>query len=569
MFCDGSIIKSSESCCRIGNWQSLVSSSSSNACARQENVVDDAASETSELVLDDEDGSHNLFALCPLGGCEAELNDIEKMSFRQLHTDLLCVVCKYDPPTRNLATEPLVLQMSSGSLNVAEHWVLGFRTRKSPIDMIFFKLENISGSKEASPCPPFDLRIVRERSLGHVQGSRDHVKHKYVWLNESALCVQLVRQASDWELAALSVGPVHQLDIFSISGQTVFSREHLQEFADQERERRRALHMARMALRSQDNGRGRGRARGRGRGRGRPRGRGRGHEWGQGSRLGRGRGKGRGRQGRQQGQPGSRLPEADDESEGSAAKLEDSFLHERDEEDASDITETAETEAAPASGAAANVEAKPRDPLDDPDWADYSPSLSSVLGDLDDDEERETARGSSDHVTHVPTADADSGLGPRHPHVPTEADLGSQPRARRVGADSRAHVSRAIPWGVFQLAPIVPKTGVTRGWEVICGRHRNKGEGNTSVCKKNINLNADEGIDDAEAVLRLKRWLVAGLQGEDRLSVNLQRSDHVKLGGRRLQDFAEGLSEQQCDDVVSRYSQLGLNYESTTSDDFG
>lgn len=50
-------------------------------------------------------------------------------------------------------------------------------------------------------------------------------------------------------------------------------------------------------------------------------------------------------------------------------------------------------------------------------------------------------------------------------------------------------------------------------------------------------------------MLRLKRWLVAGLA--DQAWGPEQRTQHVKLGGLQLRHFADGLSEQDLDAAVS------------------
>jgi hypothetical protein len=58
-------------------------------------------------------------------------------------------------------------------------------------------------------------------------------------------------------------------------------------------------------------------------------------------------------------------------------------------------------------------------------------------------------------------------------------------------------------------------------------------------------------LTEAEAVLRLKRWLLAGLSDDDWPAHRL-RSHHVSMGGKHLEDFSEGPSEEEMDLVVSR-----------------
>lgn len=112
--------------------------------------------------------------------------------------------------------------------------------------------------------------------------------------------------------------------------------------------------------------------------------------------------------------------------------------------------------------------------------------------------------------------------------------------------EAKPHQRRAIAWGPFQLAPIVPQTGLT-GWGAICGCHADR-QGSKTSCKKAVSVHV---LTEAEAVLRLKRWLLAGLSDDDWPAHRL-RSHHVSMGGKHLEDFSEGLSEEEMDLVVSR-----------------
>ena len=114
-------------------------------------------------------------------------------------------------------------------------------------------------------------------------------------------------------------------------------------------------------------------------------------------------------------------------------------------------------------------------------------------------------------------------------------------------AARRTRQSRAIPWGPFQLAPIVRAAGQT-GWGAICGQHCDRG--NALSCKKEVSRGST--LADAECILRLKRWLIAGCFDTD-WPIHRQRSHHVELGGRGLQDFAEGMSEAEMDAMVESW----------------
>ena len=51
-------------------------------------------------------------------------------------------------------------------------------------------------------------------------------------------------------------------------------------------------------------------------------------------------------------------------------------------------------------------------------------------------------------------------------------------------------------------------------------------------------------------MLRLKRWLIAGLDDEDWETDDL-RAEHIAMDGRHTQDFADGLSEAECDRIAN------------------
>ena len=50
-------------------------------------------------------------------------------------------------------------------------------------------------------------------------------------------------------------------------------------------------------------------------------------------------------------------------------------------------------------------------------------------------------------------------------------------------------------------------------------------------------------------MLRLKRWLVAGLDDAD-WETDDPRAEHIGMGGTYMKDFADGLSEAECDRIA-------------------
>ena len=56
-----------------------------------------------------------------------------------------------------------------------------------------------------------------------------------------------------------------------------------------------------------------------------------------------------------------------------------------------------------------------------------------------------------------------------------------------------------------------------------------------------------------ELVVRLKRWLLAGVELEADWPADEQRKRHVALGGAGLRDFSEGRDEASMDAIVAAF----------------
>ena len=68
-------------------------------------------------------------------------------------------------------------------------------------------------------------------------------------------------------------------------------------------------------------------------------------------------------------------------------------------------------------------------------------------------------------------------------------------------------------------------------------------------CKKAI---TQGDLTEEECLLRLRRWLVAGLQDED--WPQNKRDYHIAMGGMQLAQFAEGMSLEDLNDTVGHRS---------------
>lgn len=130
-----------------------------------------------------------------------------------------------------------------------------------------------------------------------------------------------------------------------------------------------------------------------------------------------------------------------------------------------------------------------------------------------------------------------------------EAEPLERPLARVDSVNRRRNVRRGQVWGSqpsFQIAPIHAAGSLTpTGWGAICGIHRDPSNP-TLQCKKAMSC---QHLSEDECKLRLKRWLVAGLNtagwGDN------QRECHVSLGGVQLSQFSVGLSHAELDERVS------------------
>ena len=143
----------------------------------------------------------------------------------------------------------------------------------------------------------------------------------------------------------------------------------------------------------------------------------------------------------------------------------------------------------------------------------------------------------SDDAEAFPAPQASSSSSGVPPGVPASSSA-----AASASRPKRTLQKRAVAWGVFQLAPIYNR-GQHTGWGAMCNLHSDAADRANVACKKAMTKGA---LSDNECQLRLKRWLVAGLD-DSSWPKHGARSAHVSLGGVQLAHFAHGLSAQQLD----------------------
>ena len=137
----------------------------------------------------------------------------------------------------------------------------------------------------------------------------------------------------------------------------------------------------------------------------------------------------------------------------------------------------------------------------------------------------------------------------------SSSQAGPAKTAPAAGPDKkRGNQSRGYPWGPFIISPIVPAGGQT-GWGAICNMHLDKADSGHTGCKKSVSLSLC-GNSHEECILRLKRWLLAGLEDHTWPKQRL-RSHHVQMGGKGMVDFAHGLTESELDTQLEAWLAKG------------
>ncbi|CAE7228131.1 SSRP1 [Symbiodinium natans] len=307
--------------------------------------------------------------------------------------------------------------------------------------------------------------------------------------NDMSLCVEMASVAQDWVISRLALGDLQGgLLSFRVEGKFPHDLEELWTAAQQLKEQERALRALRLLQRAEHQRARRGGGRGRGRG----------------ARAGRARGRGRARQ--------RAVPDDDSNAASGSGWDGDSEGDNPDDDDDGDDAWM----------------------LNPPGCAEAAPS--TVQADASEEPDQEAAASGLAEEVPPPAP-------PPPPPPPPPAQRGQQRRPRH-------NQRRGVPWGPFELAPIVPHHGRTTGWGAICGLHRDRGEGaSTTQCKKAVSCGA---MDQATCLLRLKRWLCAGLD-DDLWPPQRKRSHHVSMGGPGLLEFADGLSEEYMDEIIQNY----------------
>ena len=453
------------------------------------------------LLVDDQD---RLFVVCPEGGCCKDLSQEIMRNVNCLHTCLCSLVRQYEPKKKDVSAHPLLLCWRSLTLNKSKYGLVAFSTRSHPMEMVLFELRAPRRGAEAI-ATPYTLELAM------TAGSQVPLhEHDLSW------CRQLGQTAADWCVSRLQIGPVQgKLCEFQVVGEIPVDVEALLQMARASKAEALAIRAARLAqglLKPQ------GRAS-----------RSSTRKRKEGSRVR--------RVGLRQ-DASSNMSQEGSVSEGGADPAE--YLEwSSGSDEALDAPAQKQkkqrVQPGPEGSAGPGVPA-PEDGSAASSSSARCPAAPDAVA----------AAAAAEEASASGRADARSESEPEPVPPPPIAPPGQRPVADLLRV--RTHTARAIPWGPWELAPVVPAGGQT-GWGAMCKGHLDR-NGSKTACKKQVSLGGRDNLGHAECILRLKRWLLAGLDDES-WPRNCMRATHVGMGGRGLEDFANGMTEEQMDQIVA------------------
>ena len=140
---------------------------------------------------------------------------------------------------------------------------------------------------------------------------------------------------------------------------------------------------------------------------------------------------------------------------------------------------------------------------------------------------------------------------PPAPPPPPLPDDGGEPPPPPAPPPPPLPAAGNQPWGrgKWDIGPVRSTTDdrVVIGCGSHCRGHHDAG--NPLVCKKSVTM-GKSGLSYDILRLRMKRWLIAGLDDGD-WDVDAKRAAHVGMGGKFLCEFEHGLSEEDCDRIAN------------------
>ena len=167
------------------------------------------------------------------------------------------------------------------------------------------------------------------------------------------------------------------------------------------------------------------------------------------------------------------------------------------------------------------------------------------------------AEGSGDGVSESESCDESSDVNESDASAhdsPGEGALSERDETReapkKAARIAKGREKRGEAWGPWMIADVI-SCGEVVGVGATCGGHLNASEVGIKnlQCKKQVTFGCS-GLDRSVLVTRLKRWLLAGL-ADEMWDTEEKRSKHVGMGGQHLKDFADGMSDEAMEAVVS------------------
>ena len=145
-------------------------------------------------------------------------------------------------------------------------------------------------------------------------------------------------------------------------------------------------------------------------------------------------------------------------------------------------------------------------------------------------------------------APAEPGDPPAHDAVPAPPAAPPPPPPPPPPGNLRRRRDAAQSYGTgrWELTDI-RQNGVVIGYGSNCRDHFD--EGSNLICKKAVTI-GKSGLSIDVLRLRMKRWLIEGIDDAE-WPAGTKRTTHVNMGGPHLADFAEGLTEEECDRIAS------------------
>ncbi len=168
----------------------------------------------------------------------------------------------------------------------------------------------------------------------------------------------------------------------------------------------------------------------------------------------------------------------------------------------------------------------------------------------EEDEDEDTEGGDVEWEAALDAQQSAQKHQPQHDRVEQPEVSGSQAASSSaVPAAARAPpMGRAFAWGPFSIAKIF-SGGTHVGYGATCGRHHDMEKSIATPCKKAVTFGKAAQLSEAECILRLKRWLVAGMEQEAQWGEE-KRTEHVRLGGLGLAEFADGPDEASLEELL-------------------